>query len=82
MPAWLAKKKDYSIWQRYNLWMLNNALAEGGENVTLIALWNGQEGDGPGGTEDLVWRAKERHARVVILETKKLFGAAEPSFAP
>src|SRR5262249_46974224 len=74
LPAWLAEKKDYSIWQRNNLWMLHNALAQGGENVTLIALWNGQKGDGPGGTGDLVARARERHAQVEILDTKELFG--------
>ncbi len=74
LPSWLAEKKDYNIWQRNNLWMLYNALAVGGENVTLIALWNGQEGDGPGGTGDLVERARQRQARVVILDTKELFG--------
>jgi tetratricopeptide (TPR) repeat protein len=74
LPPWLAEKPDYNIWQRNNLWMLHNALAEGGENVTLIALWNGQEGDGPGGTGDLVQRVKKRQARAVILDTKKLFG--------
>ena len=56
LPAWLRDKKDYSIWQRNNLWMLFNALAEGCDdktgdpNLTLIALWDGAEGDGPGGT--------------------------------
>jgi len=74
LPAWLAEKKDYTIWQRNNLWMLHNALAQGGKNVTLIALWNGQKGDGPGGTGDLVERAQERDALPVILDTRKLFG--------
>jgi hypothetical protein len=74
LPAWLAEKPDYSIWQRNNLWMLHNALAQGGENVSLIALWDGQQGDGPGGTGDLVARAKERHAETTVLDTKALFG--------
>lgn len=69
-----AREDDPGIWQRTNLWMLEEALAEGGERVTLIALWNGQEGDGPGGTGDLVERARERGARTVILDTRKLFG--------
>lgn len=73
-PGGLAGKSDYNVWQRTNLWMLQEALAEGGENVTLIALWNGQEGDGPGGAGDLVERAEERHARTVILDTRQLFG--------
>lgn len=74
LPAWLAEKPDYSIWQRNNLWMLHNALAQGGENVSLIALWNGQKGDGPGGTGDLVERARERHAEITVLDAKALFG--------
>lgn len=69
-----AEERDGDIWQRSNLWMLDDALAGGGEHVTLIALWNGQEGDGPGGTGDLVERARERRARTVILDTGKLFG--------
>ena len=54
LPLWLRDKPDYSIWQRNNLWTLHNALAFGGRNVTLIALWNGAAGDGPGGTEDMI----------------------------
>ncbi|HUK89596.1 MAG TPA: hypothetical protein VLZ81_04285 [Blastocatellia bacterium] len=38
LPSWLAEKPDYSILQRNNLWILHNALARGGRNVTLIAL--------------------------------------------
>jgi hypothetical protein len=79
LPAWLVEKPDYGIWQRNNLWMLYNALAQGGEDVTLIALWNGERGDGPGGTGDLVERAKGRHAEATILDTRVLLtgGAAD-----
>ena len=75
LPRWLRDKPNYSLWQRNNLWMLHNALADaGGENVALIALWNGEKGDGPGGTEDLVQKARERGAKTVILNTKDIFG--------
>ncbi len=80
LPAWLRDKKDYSIWQRNNLWMLFNALAEGCDdktgdpNLTLIALWDGAEGDGPGGTGDLVRKVENLGARVEIINTKELFG--------
>ncbi len=74
LPRWLQEKPNYSIWQRDNLWMLYNALAAGGDNVTLIALWNGEAGDGPGGTADLVEKAGERGAKTLILKTKDLFG--------
>ncbi len=74
LPRWLRKKKGYSIWERNNLWTLFNALAQGGEKVTLIALWNGQSGDGPGGTQDMVDQATARGAVVQILDTRALFG--------
>jgi tetratricopeptide (TPR) repeat protein len=72
LPAWLEDKRDYSIWQRNNLWELYNALAAS-DHVTVIALWNGERGDGPGGTADLVEKAAARGAKSVILDTKKLF---------
>lgn len=74
LPAWLREREDYNVWQRSNLWMLSEALEQGGDKVTLIALWDGGAGDGPGGTEDMVKRARERGARTVILDTKTLFG--------
>ena len=74
MPSWLAKKSHYGLWQRDNFWMLYNALAYGAVKVTLIALWDGAAGDGPGGTGDLVSQAHKRGAKVVILDTKTLFG--------
>jgi cellulose biosynthesis protein BcsQ len=78
LPAWLRDKTDYDIWQRRNLWMLLNALAEGFDaktgdpNLTLIALWDGS-GDGPGGTGDLVKKVASLGARVEIINTKELF---------
>jgi len=74
LPRWLQDKPGYNIWQRNNLWSLHNALAAaGGENVTLIALWNGASGDGSGGTADMVQIAQERGAKTIILDTKKIF---------
>jgi hypothetical protein len=76
LPSWLVEKPDYSIWQRSNLWMLHNALARAGGEVSLIALWNGERGDGPGGTGDLVERARQRHAEIDVLDTTVLFGTS------
>jgi hypothetical protein len=73
LPRWLQSKPDYSIWQRNNLWTLYNALARGSHYVTLIALWDGQTGDGPGGTQDMVNRAQESGAKTIILPTKEIF---------
>jgi hypothetical protein len=74
VPRWLSERSDqYSIWQRNNLWMLYNALSDEGSDLTLIALWNGQQGDGPGGTGDLVAKARECGAKVILLDTRELF---------
>jgi Tetratricopeptide Repeats-Sensor len=72
LPRWLRAKKDYSIWQRSNLWMLHDALDISKDNLTLIALWNGATGDGPGGTEDMVKRAQDRGATFIHLDARKL----------
>lgn len=72
LPRWLRAKKDYSIWTRSNLWMLHNALFISQDHLTLIALWNGATGDGPGGTEDMVNRAKDRGATFIHLDARKL----------
>jgi hypothetical protein len=72
LPRWLHKKKEYSIWVRNNLWELTNALVGGGIHMTLIALWDGKGGDGPGGTEHMVKEAKEKGAKTVIISMQSL----------
>lgn len=80
LPEWLQSKENYGIWQRNNLWMLFNAVAEacdektGDPNLTLIALWDRAGGDGPGGTEDLVEKVQTLGARDRVIYTKELFG--------
>jgi hypothetical protein len=76
LPKWLQAKQHYNIWQRNGLWLLHQALAAGANHLTLIALWNEEKGDGLGGTEHMVRIARERHARVVLLKTKELFGTS------
>jgi len=71
LPKWLRPWKEYDIWNRSNLWMLHNALAYGPE-VTLIALWNGKGGDGPGGTRDMVESAKAHAVKTLLLDASEL----------
>jgi hypothetical protein len=71
LPKWLQKKPGYNIWIRNNLWELNSALANGGINTTLVALWDGKGGDGAGGTQHMVDTAKAQSARVEIVEMGK-----------
>lgn len=61
-----------SVWERANLWMLQEALEGGGNNMTLIALWNGQGGDGRGGTAHMVNVARENGAEIKIIDVNKL----------
>ena len=60
------------VWQRANLWMLETALAVEAGAHTLIALWDGNGGDGPGGTEAMVQAATERGFEVVRLDAGPL----------
>ena len=53
LPASLTGGAELNIWQRANLWMVLEAIAFAPQR-TLIALWDGKPGDGPGGTEQLV----------------------------
>ena len=74
LPQWLEFKKDYDFWQRNNLWLLSQALSRGAEHRTVIALWDGDKGDGPGGTEHMVSLAQAHDSEFVWLNTKELFG--------
>ncbi len=61
-----------SPFARGNLRMLEEAQAGGAGSVALIALWDGAGGDGPGGTADLVERARREGVRVVVLDAGRL----------
>jgi hypothetical protein len=72
LPRWLKRKKQYSLWERNNLWLLNTALVNGGMHLTLIALWDRKGGDGPGGTEHMVKEAQARGAKVIVIDVNKI----------
>ena len=72
LPRWLADKRDYTIWNRNNLWLLHAALAVDDAEITLIVLWDGRGGDGPGGTADMVQRAKSRDVKVLRIDPAAL----------
>jgi hypothetical protein len=82
LPAWLAFKKGYDIWQRNNLWLLSRALSHRAAHRTFLALWDGEPGDAPGGTEHMVSLAREREVEFVLLNTKQLFGLETRGAAP
>ncbi len=76
LPLWMRDRAEYGIFQRGNIWMLEWAFAQENSDVVLIALWDGKTGDGPGGTGDMVALAKDRGARVIVLDTVRLFETA------
>jgi len=83
LPAWLTDKPGYDIWQRNNLWELCTALAQDGKRLTLVALWNGEKGDGPGGTEHMIGIGRKRGADIKILDTHDICGLRrDDSVAP
>lgn len=83
LPAWLQGKVGYSTWQRANQWILHHAWATTTvDRVTVLALWNGEPGDGPGGTADMVGKAQVIGADVRVLETGKIFGLPGPQPPP
>lgn len=65
-------KPSRSIWEQNNQWLLHEALSEGADNLTVLVLWDGRTGDGPGGTEDLVHAARLAGAEVVIVDATTL----------
>lgn len=66
--------KGINPYERNNLWQLYTALAFGPDKVRFLALWNGQGGSGPGGTQHMVETVRKHAGRVSILDTNKLFG--------
>jgi tetratricopeptide (TPR) repeat protein len=77
LPDWMRDPVNYDIWQRTNLWLMEEAIAASAVNLTLIALWDGKSGDGPGGTKGLVDNARTRGINTILLNTTVLFNTAE-----
>jgi hypothetical protein len=56
-----------------NLRMLEAASRFGPERIEFICLWNGQGGDGPGGTQHLMDEIRRRSGRTHWLDTTQLW---------
>jgi hypothetical protein len=76
LPPWAAKIEDYGVFQRGNIWNMQDALLRPNADVTLVALWNQKAGEGPGGTADMVKLAKSHGAKVREQNSDELFGIA------
>jgi len=73
LPSWMRAPAGYDVWQRTNIWLLEEALASGAPDLALIALWDGKSGDGPGGTKDLVEQARKHGVNTILLDTTARF---------
>jgi hypothetical protein len=61
-----------TAYERCNLWLLYSALAGGIDKVRFICLWDGEGGDGPGGTAHMYEEVKQRTGRVIWIDTRTL----------
>ena len=64
---------DENPYERNNLWMLQSATRFGAQKMVFICLWNGEGGDGPGGTRHLMEEARRGGRQVFWLDTRKLW---------
>jgi hypothetical protein len=58
-------------YSRTNIWMLDEALRLGGE-VVFICVWDGQGGDGPGGTKHMVEAVQAKGGEVRWVDIRRL----------
>ena len=65
--------EDDNPFERCNRWLLDTALACGGERVWLLCLWDGQGGDGAGGTAHMVREVQRRNGHVIHIDTRQLW---------
>ncbi|TCA83702.1 hypothetical protein E0H65_35650 [Rhizobium leguminosarum bv. viciae] len=60
-------------YERVNRWMLRSASRFGEEKIAFVALWNGEGGDGSGGTKHFIDEARGKTGRIYWLDTRKLW---------
>jgi hypothetical protein len=61
-------------YERNNRWMLDAASRFGPDKVNFVCLWNGEGGDGPGGTKHMMEGIGSKGGRVIWLATTNLWG--------
>ena len=66
-------REEEDAYTRNNRWMLDSALRFGADTVDFICLWNGEGGDGPGGTRHMMDAVRSRGGRTRWLDTTQLW---------
>ncbi len=59
-------------YERTNLWMLDEARRIGGADISFICVWNGEGGDGPGGTKHMMDAVRASGGDVDWIDIRKL----------
>ena len=72
MPESNKAERPDSVYERCNLWMLERALSFGADKLRFICVWNGEGGDGPGGTQHMRNVVRESGAAEYWIDTRKL----------
>jgi len=63
---------DADPYERTNLWMLDEARRVAGATLVFLCVWNGEGGDGPGGTEHLMDTVRTSGGDVRWIDTRSL----------
>jgi hypothetical protein len=67
-------QKGEDPYERNNRWMLGAAVRFGADKVDFVSLWNGEGGDGPGGTRHMMEEVRNKGGRTIWLDTRRLWG--------
>jgi hypothetical protein len=67
-------REGEDAYERNNRWMLDSALRFGAGKIDFVCLWNGEGGDGPGGTRHMMDAVGNRGGRTCWLDTNTLWG--------
>lgn len=71
-PAAAVAEAADNPFERCNRWLLDTALACGGDRVWLLCLWDGRRGDGAGGTAHMVEEVSRHHGHVLHIDARDL----------
>ena len=63
---------DAYAYERCNLWLLHSALSLGGDKTSLVCLWDGVSGDGPGGTAHMVKEVARHGGHIIRIDPEGL----------
>jgi hypothetical protein len=63
------------VYDRANRWMLHSALSCGLQKLSFLTLWDGNPGDGPGGTDHMVSLVQKLTGRQPVIIDPKTLGA-------